>query len=178
VVVILAVEVISPDIPTERYAGGGTQSINYRVGWMQMAFAMIKEHPVIGIGTGNVPGEYNRYIKESTVVPRQRHWTHNSFLQMWAENGIFGFLVYVSIYVLSAGMMWRVIRKTSDPGTRSLSVLLLAVLTSYFFFAGTSNVIENENYWIVFAMCYSVHNFFANEIKNGENSKVTSKIPK
>jgi hypothetical protein len=33
-----------------------------------------------------------------------------------------------------------------------LAVLLLAAVCAYFLFAGTSNVLENENYWIVFSL--------------------------
>ncbi len=131
-----------------------------------MAFDMITDHPFIGIGTGNVPGEYNRYIRGIPNVPRQRHWTHNSFLQMWAENGILGFLNYVSIFILSIAMMWKVIKNATVASTKNLGILLLAALLSYFFFAGTSNVLENENYWIVFALCYVVYDFFRNETKN------------
>ena len=167
---IVMLNLANTKLPTERYTGGGTKSIVYRIGWMGMAFSMIKEHPFFGIGTGNFPGEYNRHISGVATVPREPHWTHNSFLQMWAENGIFGFFVYVAMYVVSAMMMWMVIRKSRDPTTRALGVLLLAVLIAYFFFAGTSNIIENENYWIVFAFSYVVYNFFVIETREEEKT--------
>jgi putative inorganic carbon (hco3(-)) transporter len=151
-VLILALQAISPVMPTERYTGGGTQSIMYRVGWMQMAFSMIKDHPFIGIGVGNVPGNYNRYINVSPAVPRQPHWTHNTYLQVWAEAGVFCFLVYGLIYLVCARNLWSVIRSENDFDIRTLGILLLSVLVAYAFFAGTSNVAENENYWIVFAL--------------------------
>ncbi len=151
---ILGFAVLNPNVPTERYIGqSGGKSLLYRIGFTKMAFSMIKDHPIAGIGTGNFPSEYNRYMNGNPIVPRDHpYWTHNSFLQAWAENGIFGFIVYVMLYLFSAKLMFDVIMSTKDHFTRSLAVLLLSVVASYFFFAGTSNVLENENYWLVFAL--------------------------
>jgi O-antigen ligase len=148
---------------TERYTGeSGCKSLVFRRGWTQMAVGMIQDHPFVGIGTGNFPKEYNRYSRTIPEVPRRPHWTHNSFLQTWAENGMFAFMVYAGVFVTSAGAMLRVIWRTTDPALRRLAVLMLSTVASYFFFAGTSNVLENENYWIVFALV-TVVSFLARE---------------
>ena len=140
-------------VSTERFTGeAGGQSIVFRIGWSKMAFLMIQDHPFIGIGTGNFPREYNRYSRTIPEVPRNPYWTHNSLLQTWAENGVFAFMAYVGLFVTAAGAMLRVIRTTTDPRLRRLGVLMLSTVCAYFFFAGTSNVLENENYWIVFAI--------------------------
>lgn len=148
---------------TERYTGeSGSKSLVYRLGWTKMAFMMIQDHPFVGIGTGNFPKEYNRYSRTIPEVPSRPHWTHNSFLQTWAENGMFAFMVYVGVFLTSAGAMLRVIWRTTDPALRRLAVLMLSTVAAYFFFAGTSNVLENENYWIVFALV-TVVSFLARE---------------
>jgi O-antigen ligase len=137
----------------ERFTGKtGGQSIMYRLGWWKMAFMMIEDHPIAGIGTGNFPKEYNRYSPRVPQVPRSPYWTHNSFLQTWAENGTFAFLAYVGLYAVAAGAMLKVIRTATDPVLRGHGVLMLSTVCAYFFFAGTSNILENENYWIVFAL--------------------------
>jgi len=137
----------------ERYSGSsGGKSLVYRLGWTKMAFLMIEDHPWLGIGTGNFPLQYNRYSRTIPMVPRSPHWTHNSFLQTWAENGVFAFMVYAGLYLTAAGAMVKVIWTTTDPALRRLAVLMLSAVCAYFFFAGTSNVLENENYWIVFSI--------------------------
>jgi DMSO/TMAO reductase YedYZ heme-binding membrane subunit len=75
---------------------------------------------------------------------------------------MFAFMVYAGVFVTSAGAMLRVIWRTTDPALRRLAVLMLSTVASYFFFAGTSNVLENENYWIVFALV-TVVSFLARE---------------
>jgi putative inorganic carbon (HCO3(-)) transporter len=117
-----------------------------------MALLMIEDHPLVGVGTGNFVTQYNRYSRTVPYVPRSPYWTHNSFLQTWAENGIVAFIAYAMLFVTAAGAMLRVILTTPDPGLRRLAVLLLSSVCALFFFAGTSNVLENENYWIVFSL--------------------------
>jgi putative inorganic carbon (HCO3(-)) transporter len=138
---------------TERYTGeSGGKSLIYRMGWTKMALLMIEDHPLVGVGTGNFVTQYNRYSRTVPYVPRSPYWTHNSFLQTWAENGIVAFIAYAMLFVTAAGAMLRVILTTPDPGLRRLAVLLLSSVCALFFFAGTSNVLENENYWIVFSL--------------------------
>lgn len=138
---------------TERYTGeSGGKSLIYRMGWTKMALLMIQDHPLVGVGTGNFVTQYNRYSRTVPYVPRSPYWTHNSFLQTWAENGVFAFIAYAGLFVTAAGAMLRVIQRTRDPGLRRLAVLLLSGVCALFFFAGTSNVLENENYWIVFSL--------------------------
>jgi O-antigen ligase len=137
----------------ERYTGeAGGKSLVYRLGWTEMAFQMIKDHPWVGSGTGNFVKLYNRYSPTIPQIPRDPYWAHNSFLQTWAENGVLAFVAYAALYVVAAGAMLKVIWRTTDPGLRRLAVLLLATVCAYFLFAGTSNILENENYWIVFSM--------------------------
>jgi O-antigen ligase len=142
---------------TQRYTGeAGGKSLTFRLGWTKMAILMIEDHPFVGIGTGNFPRVYNRYSVTVPEVPRKAYWTHNSFLQTWAENGVLAFIVYTGLYAIAALTMFRLIRTTTDPELRHLAVLLLSAVAGYFFFAGTSNVLENENYWIVFALVTAV----------------------
>jgi O-antigen ligase len=143
---------------SSRFTGesGGT-SIKYRFGWWEMAGMMIEDHPFMGVGTGNFPITYSQYVPRVAQVPRNAFWTHNSILQTWAENGLLAFLVYVSIYVVAAGLMLSVIRRARDATLRNLAITMLAAVGGYFVFAGSSNILENENYWIVFALCSVVH---------------------
>lgn len=146
---------------SERFTGetGGT-SVKYRLGWWQIAGMMIADHPWIGVGTGNFPTTAGRYRPFVPQVPRTPYWTHNSLLQTGAENGVLAFLVYVGIYVVAALMMLRVIHRARDATLRKLATTMLAAVGGYFIFAGSSNILENENYWIVFALCTVVYRFF------------------
>jgi O-antigen ligase len=140
----------------------------YRLGWTKMAFLMIQDHPLVGVGTGNFVAQYNRYSRKVPYVPRSPYWTHNSFLQTWAENGVFAFMAYAGLFVTAAGAMLKVIWTTWDPGLRRLAVLMLSAVCALFFFAGTSNVLENENYWIVFSLVTVISALAREQIRGRE----------
>lgn len=58
---------------------------------------MIKGHPIFGVGTNNFSVFYPRYkldIAEEIVN------AHNNFLQIWAEQGIFGFLSFFLLWLI------------------------------------------------------------------------------
>lgn len=59
-------------------------SLLKRLGYWQDTLEIIKAHPFVGIGIGNFNLAQSRY-------------THNSYLQIWAEMGIFGLISFLWI---------------------------------------------------------------------------------
>ncbi|MFH1314203.1 MAG: O-antigen ligase family protein [Candidatus Eisenbacteria bacterium] len=150
-VFVLLFFLVAPPSVYERFAfATETETITYRVGLSKMAIAMIEDHPFLGVGTGNFMTEYNRYIVAS--VPRSPLWTHNCFLQAWAENGIFGFLSYLGLYIFAAANALRVWRRSEDRFIKGAAATVLAIVVCYFFYAGIDPLIEHEAHWIAFAL--------------------------
>jgi putative inorganic carbon (HCO3(-)) transporter len=148
---VLLFFLVAPPSVYERFAfAAETETIAYRVGLSKMAIAMIEDHPFLGVGTGNFLTEYNRYIVAS--VPRSPLWTHNCFLRAWAENGIFGFLSYLGLYIFAAANALRVWRKSEDRFIKATAATVLAIVVCYFFYAGIDPLIEHEVHWIAFAL--------------------------
>ena len=174
VALLVALSLTTSSGSSSRFTGesGGT-SVKYRFGWWEMAGMMIQDHPWMGVGTGNFPTAYSQYAPKVAQVPRSPFWTHNSILQTWAENGVLAFLVYVSIYALVAWMMLTVIRRARDATLKNLAITMLAAVGGYFVFAGSSNILENENYWIVFALCSVVYRLFL-DAEAGKDAPATS----
>lgn len=145
-----------PQLPTERLTlEAGRSSIRYRIGWIGMAFDMFLDHPFIGVGTGNFTVQYHNYLNPMT--PRDVLWTHNSYMQVLSENGILGLLLYLLIFLTCFTYLLKGIRLAKKYELRMVSVSLLSIFAGYAFFAGTSNVLENEFYWMVFAFSMVVN---------------------
>jgi O-antigen ligase len=123
---------------------------------MQMGFSIIKDHPFLGVGTGNFQSVYPRYL--TAGAPHAPHFPHNSFLQIWIENGTLGFLVYLGLYLVAIKNLWTVIRTSKVRELETIAVALLGALFGLGFFALTANVLEHEVYWILFAFTVIVLN--------------------
>jgi len=98
-------------------AGTGYGSGGERVVLWQKTLSLFKEHPIHGAGTGSWKTEVLKYgykglETENNLTFHQR--PHNDFLWVLSENGLIGFLLYISIWLLAALALFRAYRKNSD----------------------------------------------------------------
>jgi O-antigen ligase len=64
-------------------------SITQRLNYWRTAIAVIKDHPLAGVGPGNFQEVFLRYKVGLTTDTR---YAHNILLQQWSETGILGFI--------------------------------------------------------------------------------------
>lgn len=90
--------------------------INYNAAYMRPAiwksiFRMVEEHP-LGVGIGNFTVALPPYDLEVTL----RSHAHNQFLQVLAETGLIGFLLFAAFVVLVVGAMLARATAERPPG--------------------------------------------------------------
>lgn len=79
-----------------------------RIHIWQYTSQMIKDHPLTGIGLGQYPVTYPTYIDSNENLIRETPHAHNSYLMIFAEAGILGFLAFINLLVF-IGLRLRVI---------------------------------------------------------------------
>jgi O-antigen ligase len=128
----------------------GTESVGYRVGWLEMALEMAADHPIIGVG----PSQFLRYYPKYRVdsVPRESYYPHNTYVQVLAENGLVGLLIFLGLWGYAFSRVITAYRHARTPRDQILATGLGAMLTAFGVFAVTSNTLEIEIYWITFAL--------------------------
>lgn len=99
-----------------RHRGDSERFIIYRGAWK-----MIEEHPMIGVGLGTFMANCLKYTNNFGI-----YYTHNCYLQIWAESGIFSLLCFLALmgYILLKNV--RLIRQLPN----SLEKCALIGLTS------------------------------------------------
>lgn len=142
VVGILWVFVLSPG---GRVQGTAADRGSGRLDLWHVATMVIADHPLVGVGAGNFPEVEPPYALRNVNLPRvdlvvKPEVAHNTYLEILAELGIIGGLVYASVVVGSlalAGRAFRVARRHRalevDVIARALVVAILAVLTAQTF---------------------------------------------
>ncbi len=101
---IAAFSYTASDQLKEKYADRSSSITSYeddssamgRIRAWGVALQMWRDHPVTGVGPRNFTLLYRRYSNEDEV-----HVAHNSYLQMLAETGLPGFLLFVSLLVVA-----------------------------------------------------------------------------
>lgn len=125
------------------------QSNSERLLMWNSAWNMFKDHPVLGVGLGQYKDNYqHKYISPKAKEPNLAH-AHNNFLQMLAENGMVGFIGFISMFIYIAG--YNLKQFFTEKNIYSLAIcavtvtLLLQGCTEFNF--GNSAVVKS--YWLV-----------------------------
>ena len=103
-------------------------SINNRLRYYEAGFNQILKSPFIGVGIGNWKinsVEYDRKYMENYTVP---YHMHNDFLQIFAETGIIGFILYFGIF---AYLTLILVHKLINKKLKFQHLILLMCLTTY-----------------------------------------------
>lgn len=122
--------VMSPIIAQRIYSSDPT-AVEYRLEWIQTAFAMIRDNPVFGVGLNAYTYNQMYYGKDrSPEALTDRYgplWpaVHNSWLLTWTEQGTLGFLLWVAVHVSVLRVGWGNLR-IRDPHIHAMAAGLLA----------------------------------------------------
>jgi O-antigen ligase len=97
-------------------------TIRDRVAMWQSGLAMIRDHPFLGVGPGQVRVWYPHYRRPEAVRLSTGH-LHNSPIQIAAERGLLALGVWAWLWAVFLGAAWRVLRRVSRdrPRERALA---------------------------------------------------------
>ncbi len=81
------------------------QSVTQRFDFWKAAAGIIGEHPIIGVGTGDMPSAYKQQYEKanSWLLPRHRMRAHNQYLAITVAFGFIGLLYF--LFALVAPMI-------------------------------------------------------------------------
>jgi O-antigen ligase/tetratricopeptide (TPR) repeat protein len=132
------------------YVEATSASGNSRIAFWGHAMDYTKHHPIFGGGLGNWKLISIPYVKEITndlIVP---YHAHNDFLEITAELGLIGGLLYISLFVLM--LLYTIkIWKSDDENKKFIAVFCLIGLSVYFFDAFLNFPAERPVTQILFA---------------------------
>lgn len=116
----LVVVVILGDAISERFATGST--LEGRLDLIEIAFSMIGDHPLLGVGSNNFAASIGPYVTDEFSAT----WistVHNKYLLVWAETGIIALIAFLWMLGSNLVRSWR----TSAIADRALSPIALGL---------------------------------------------------
>ena len=175
VILIFSATSLIPHLPTtERLHLKGAVSWSWRLETARQGFEMIRDHPILGIGTGNYLVEYFNYLENIPNLSRYRMgWLHNSYLQIWIENGIIGLLIFFAFLAAVGQGLLLVYLNACD---KEMKVLALGLITAFVGYAVEFSgvpVIGQEMGWIVLSL--SVALIAINRIESSKRISINHK---
>lgn len=140
-------------------AGAGTASPLREDTW-QIALRATGDHPVLGVGLGNFPAIESRYfisnlnIAEVGSLRQDQLVVHNTYLEVLAELGIVGLLLFIAVlastFGRAAASLGRIERDDALTGllARALTAATVGLFTSYVFNSGE----YEKQLWLLLGM--------------------------
>jgi O-antigen ligase len=154
-------------------------SKNQRLAFWKDAIDYTKKHPLLGAGYGNWKLESiepSKDIFDELSVPLH---AHNDFLEFFAELGIPGGLIYISLFlfiaVTTVQFIWRGKNRAAEPIIVMSAIGLLAYAIDAFFNFPIERSINQIYFSLVSAICLSTIQFSKNETAAIATSEHTDK---
>ena len=112
-----------------------TASNSERMKLINIGIEEFKSNPILGIGIGN----YNVYAQEvlNYNFRSDNLTTHNIYLELLAETGIIGFILFISIYVLIGKEVLKL---------KNRNAILIYIYFCFFYFFNTFNGINRFSF--------------------------------
>ncbi len=95
-----------------------------RLPLMRLAFAMILDHPLLGVGANNFAAAWAPYLTPD-ISHEWIHTVHNKYLLVWAETGIVGLGAFLAFLLGSLERGWQIVT-THDPFLAPVALGLMA----------------------------------------------------
>lgn len=145
---------------------GGTNDIRTEVSFRGraseniVAILMFIDRPILGVGVNNYPLYYQQYSRTLGLDPRaENRQAHNLFLQVAAESGLIGILVYGSvIWVILKGMQdsWR---RLKNVGMEEYASMFLSFAVGFVGYLGAALFVHAaypRYFWLLAGIGFAV----------------------
>ena len=127
------------DAISTRLFGNDNGAAESRIPLMNLAFRMIADNPILGVGSNNFSVVMNHYL---TGEFRSRDAflfiVHNKYLLIWAETGLVGLLAFLAFLVGAVRKGWQC-WKLQDPLFSPLALGLVAGITGHMMHMGVDH---------------------------------------
>ena len=157
-------------------SGGGTGRTDiWTVGWR-----MVEANPVVGIGSGNYSSSSVHYLLQPGVIRRDDFIVdtpkvaHNTYLQVLAELGVVGLVLFLAIlvYVVLSGL--KAVRRFAEAGDREMEMIARAVLVAIagLFMACVFGSREYSNqFWLLLSLAPALLGVAASELAAAQRAR-------
>lgn len=133
-----------------------------RTGIWSVAWKIVTEHPLIGVGLNQFSIVSPTYVRRpgslsgaTGLIVDKQIVVHNVFLQLWAETGLIGLVLFLAVIVATFAGAARAAREFDLAGevemaaiSRAVILALIGVLTASFFL---SNILARQ-IWVLLAL--------------------------
>ena len=139
------------------FDGGG----NGRSDLWAVGADMARDHPIVGVGLGNFPDRAAEYVRQPRelqfvdLIAEEPHVAHNTYLQIMAENGLVGLLLFCLLAAAALRACLLAARAFDEVGDDLHATLARAVFVGTLALLAASIFLTNghdSRLWLLFGL--------------------------
>ena len=146
-------------------------SINKRLRYYEDVFTHFSSNPIIGVGIGNWKLSsiyYDREDVDGYIVP---YHAHSDFIQLGAELGIIGFLLYLGVFLFAAYFAFVILFKSDlEADNKWFVFLLITALGVYFIDANLNFPIARPQVLAPWALTMALLTYYYHKATQGKSA--------
>ena len=155
-------------------AGTNDGSVNQRLRYYEDVLTHVSSHPVFGVGLGNWKLKSIDYDAKDIVGYIVPYHAHSDFIQLGAELGIFGFLLYLGIFVWAVIFVYKILRYSDISIEEKVFLfLILTALGVYSIDANLNFPIARPQVLVVWTLIMALINYYYSKEKQNRNNNLT-----
>ena len=133
-------------------------SIDERVRLFSSSISIFKDYPILGSGPGMYEKLLYKYQPTGGYADGGGHLhTHNTYLEVAAEMGIIGLMVFLAIFILYFRKTFKSIKMIKDNNIRAIQIGLMGAIIANLMYAMSCTIItvgiqEAVLFWLLFGV--------------------------
>ncbi len=134
----------------------------FRANWK-----MFLDNPFLGVGPYMSVYNYDKYkMPDALTYSRQYLATHNQYLQLLSEKGIFGFISFMAFILLIWRKLTFYIKRNKHTKEGAILIGFKAGLISYLVASLVGNTTHELQFWLTAGLCLALFSMFESSIPN------------
>ena len=154
-------------------AGTNDGSVNQRLRYYEDVLTHVSSNPIFGVGLGNWKLKSIDYDAKDIVGYVVPYHAHSDFIQLGAELGIIGFLLYLGIFLWALIFVYKILRYSEISTEEKVFIFLIIIaLGVYTIDANLNFPIARPQVLVVWTLIMALINYYyskakQNKINNG-----------
>ncbi|MDC3366830.1 O-antigen ligase family protein [Flavobacteriaceae bacterium] len=151
-------------------AGTNDGSVNQRLRYYEDVVTHLSSNPIFGVGLGNWKLKSIDYDSKDIIGYVVPYHAHSDFIQLGAELGIIGFLLYLGVFVWAVFFVYRLIRYSMlSVEEKVFLFLLLTALGVYSVDANLNFPIARPQVLVVWTLIMALINYYHIKVQHANN---------
>ena len=147
-------------LPSSRTGGFVDSSVQGRTNENLVAWNMFRDYPILGVGVGNYNSYYQVYSRKLGLDPRtENRSAHNLYLEIAAERGVFGLIVFGAITITTLQQAFRASAKFKQAGRKDFSDLAEVMGVALITYLATAIFLHDAYprfFWVLVGICWAL----------------------